>query len=213
MRPDRGLPLLIQFAKSPVPGEVKSRMIPHLSPEEAMALHCELVCRTARTLVNARLGDVQIAVAGDASHALFETCRSLGVSDITRQSGEGLGERMYRALQAGLEHHDAVVLVGSDCPGLDRAYLAGAINSLTRAEIVLGPAEDGGYVLIGARNITPEVFRDIEWGTSSVYRQTVSRLIGAGFDWQALPIIRDIDRPGDLAYWEAIKDPGSPQVP
>jgi glycosyltransferase A (GT-A) superfamily protein (DUF2064 family) len=105
-----------------------------------------------------------------------------------------------------------VVLVGSDCPGLDRAYLARAINSLSRAEIVLGPAEDGGYVLIGARNITPEVFRGIEWGTSSVYRQTASRLIGAGVDWQALPTNRDIDRPGDLAYWEAIKDTGSPQV-
>ena len=205
MPPDGGAPLLIQFARSPVLGAVKSRMMPHLSPEDALALHCELVRWTTRNLVRSRLGPVQLAVAGDSSHALFETCRSLGVSEIVSQSGDGLGERMYRALRAGLEHHDAVVLVGSDCPRLDRAYLAGAGRSLKRAEIVLGPADDGGYVLIGARKISPEVFRNIDWGTASVYRQTVERLDGAGIAWQALPITRDIDRPEDLDYWEAIK--------
>ena len=205
MPPDGGAPLLIQFARSPVLGAVKSRMMPHLSPEDALALHCELVRWTSRNLVRSRLGPVQLAVAGDKSHALFETCRSLGVSEIVSQSGDGLGERMYSALRAGLEHHDAVVLVGSDCPGLDRAYLAGAVRSLKRAEIVLGPASDGGYVLIGARKISPEVFSDIDWGTASVYRQTVERLDGAGIAWHALPINRDIDRPEDLAYWEAIK--------
>jgi rSAM/selenodomain-associated transferase 1 len=213
MPPEAGKTLLVQFAKAPVPGEVKSRMIPHLTPDEAMALYCDLVRWTSRNLVNARLGPVQLAVAGDTSDALFDGCRLLGVAGVVQQSGEGLGERMYRALRAGLETYEAVVLVGSDCPGLDRAYLAEAVASLARVQVVLGPAFDGGYVLIGATKITPEIFRGIDWGSSSVFRQTTGRLAEAGIDWAALPKQRDVDRPEDLPHWEAMRGRGVPLFP
>ena len=98
--------------------------------------------------------------------------------------------------------------MGSDCPGLDRAYLADAVAALGRVQVVLGPAADGGYVLIGASEITPDVFRNIEWGTASVYRQTTERLEGQGLSWAALPVRRDIDRPADLPHWEAIRERG-----
>ena len=205
--------LLVQFAKSPVRGQVKSRMIPHLTADEALALHCDLVRWTTRNLVNAQLGPVHVAVAGDTSHSLFETCRALGAAGVTQQSGNGLGERMYRALRAGLARFDAVVLVGSDCPGLDRAYLAEAVASLARVKVVLGPAVDGGYVLIGATEITPEIFREVNWGSSSVFQQTTGRLSEMGIKWAELSMQRDVDQPEDLPHWEAIRERGVPLLP
>lgn len=197
--------LFIQFARSPVRGEVKTRMIPHLSASQAMSLHCELVRWTACKLVSANLGTVQLAVAGDCCHSLFDECRAMGVAEVIPQVGDGLGERMYRALQHGLESYASVVLVGSDCPGLDAGYLARAVSALGRARVVLGPAVDGGYVLIGATEISADVFTNIDWGSASVYRQTVARLEDQDITWSALAEKRDIDRPEDLPHWEAMR--------
>ena len=93
---------------------------------------------------------------------------------------------MYNAIADGLSRYDQVVLVGSDCPALDGAYLRQALLALEDAPLVLGPAEDGGYVLMGARAISPEVFRDISWGTEQVYSQTCDRLRRAGLAWGEL---------------------------
>jgi hypothetical protein len=205
MPPEARRTLLVQFAKSPVRGGVKSRMVPHLSPDQALALHCELVRWTTRRLVESALGPVQVAVAGDMAHAVFVEAVALGAGEVVPQSGADLGERMYRALAAGLRKFDKVLLVGSDCPGLDRAYLHAAQSALDGAEVVLGPAVDGGYVLIGAKSISPTVFCRIDWGTSSVFRQTTERLDEAGVSWLSVAARRDIDRPEDLPYWQAVR--------
>ncbi|NCF19873.1 MAG: DUF2064 domain-containing protein [Haliea sp.] len=208
MPADAGDTLLIQFARCPEVGAVKTRMIPNLSPQQACDLHCDLVRWTARRLVACRLGPVRLAVTGDVSHPLFADCRDLGVNQVVEQEGGDLGERMYRALGAGLAHYRKVILVGSDCPELDRACLQQAVAALERVPVVLGPAADGGYVLIGAREISREIFREIDWGSSSVYARTVSRLEDAAISWEALPVKRDVDRPGDLAYWSRVKARG-----
>ena len=200
-----GSTLLIQFAREPVAGAVKTRMVPHLSPGAACALHCELVLRTCGTLVAAGLGRVELAVAGNAGHPLFERCRALGVAGISAQRGRGLGARMYRALQEGLGRFERVVLVGSDCPGIDRDYLARALDALDRAELVLGPAMDGGYVLVGCRRVHREMFAGIPWGTASVYAETANALRQLGIEWETLPPLADIDRPEDLPAWMAIR--------
>lgn len=198
--------LLIQFARAPVVGAVKTRMMPHLSPEQACALHSELVLWTCRQLVACGFGAVQLAVTGDADHPLFKRCmEELGVAAVTRQQGEDLGERMGRALADGLATHRRVVLVGSDCPSIDRDYLAAALRGLEQQTLVLGPAEDGGYVLVGARAICPEMFEEIPWGTGEVYAETVRRLRRLGRGWEELPTLADIDRPADLAVWRALQ--------
>ena len=197
--------LLIQFARAPVVGAVKTRMTPHLSPEQACALHSELVLWTCRTLVDSGYGSVELAVTGATDHPLFQRCRGYGVTAVTRQWGEGLGERMFNALAAGLARHDRVVLVGSDCPSIDRSYLAAALAALERQTLVLGPAEDGGYVLVGARAIRPEMFEGIPWGTDRVYAETARRLRQLNRTWAALPPLADIDRPEDLAIWRALQ--------
>ena len=137
--------LLIQFAREPLPGLVKTRMLPELSPEQACELHRELVFWTADILTASQLGRVELAVAGNTEAPLFRQCEKLGVRAVRRQSGKDLGERMYNALAEGLERFAKVILVGSDSPQLDRDYLLSAIGGLEENDVVLGPAKDGGY--------------------------------------------------------------------
>lgn len=196
---------LIQFARSPVPGEVKTRLVPPLTPAQACDLHTELALWTTRQLLASRLGEVEVSVAGATGHPLFSQCRALGVARISRQCGVDLGERMYNAIREGLGVRERVLLVGSDCPGIDARYLQGALELLEDAPVVLGPAIDGGYVLIGARQIKESVFRGIPWGTGEVLARTRAALGEAGLGFAELPALADIDRPGDLPVWEQVK--------
>jgi len=205
MDPEYADCLFIQFAREPVVGAVKTRMIPQLSPLEACALHAELVLWTAGTLVAANLGRVELAVAGNAGHALFEACLGLGVAGLTLQRGANLGERMYGALVAGLDRFGRVVLVGSDCPSIDRSYLRQALDALQSADVVLGPAADGGYTLVGARWVPREMFEDISWGTATVFSATTRCLGRLGLPWVELPTLNDIDRPEDLPAWTTLR--------
>lgn len=199
--------LLIQFARSPREGEVKTRLIPHLGAAGACELHCELTRWTCGQLLASELGPVELAVAGGIDHPLFDNCRAQGVNRIYAQQGADLGQRMYHALHAGLARAACVILVGSDCPGIDPEYLQQAVLALCSASVVLGPAADGGYVLIGARRISEAVFSGIPWGTELVFAKTVQALDAARLDWVALPVLTDIDRPSDLPVWDALRRP------
>jgi rSAM/selenodomain-associated transferase 1 len=204
-----GNSLFIQFAREPLAGSVKTRMMPHLSPREACALHSELVLWTARSLVGAGLGAVELAVTGALEHPLFDHCRELGLAGVGAQRGAHLGERMYNALVDGLGRFERVILIGSDCPGIDRDYLQMAVRALDGEEVVLGPALDGGYVLIGARRIYREIFEGITWGSDTVLAETRQRLRRSAVTWAELPALADIDRPEDLAVWESLQQAAS----
>ena len=205
MGADRGLALLIQFARAPEAGAVKTRMLPHLSPHQACELHTELVLWTCRRLTTAGVGVVELAVAGDTRDPLFRECRAAGVGAMYRQRGGDLGERMYRAIRAGLARFDRVILVGSDCPWIDRPYLEAALEALEAVPLALGPALDGGYVLIAARRVRPELFTGISWGTDAVLAETRTRLGQLGWEWRELPALRDVDRPEDLPAWHRLR--------
>ncbi|MBN7797958.1 TIGR04282 family arsenosugar biosynthesis glycosyltransferase [Parahaliea mediterranea] len=202
---EAGDTLLLQFARAPRAGAVKTRMQPYLSADQACALHEELLRWTCRQLLAARLGPVELWVAGDGNHPALAHCLATGALGPRRQRGGDLGERMYQALVDGLARYRRVLLVGSDCPGLDAAYLEQAREALEHCDVVLGPAEDGGYVLIGARRVTPACFQGVAWGTEAVYAQSVARLDREGLTWRALAPRRDVDRPRDLPYWEACR--------
>jgi len=179
--------MIIVFAKAPVPGEAKTRLIPRLGEWRAARLHERLTRHAVRTAIAAGCGRVEIH--GTRRHSFFD---SLGLP-FRLQRGRDLGERMHHALA----RNPGAILIGTDCPELTVADLRRAARLLRGGyEAVLAPAEDGGYALIALRRVAPETFRNIAWGTSTVFAETVKRLRGRR--WRALRRVRDVDRPEDL---------------
>lgn len=191
---DEGIILL--FAREPRRGRVKTRLIPVLGEEGALDLYLQLLARQIAVLQASAPCPWELWVAGDLAHpalAAFEGPRR-------RQEGADLGERMAAAASHALREHPFVILIGGDCPTLDGDYLSRAAAALARGrEIVLGPAEDGGYVLIGLRRRRPLLFQGIDWGSAQVLAQTLARARELGEDALLLSALRDIDRPEDLA--------------
>jgi glycosyltransferase A (GT-A) superfamily protein (DUF2064 family) len=117
---------------------------------------------------------------------------------------------MHHALARALRRHRGALLIGSDCPALRPAHLARAARWLAGGcDAVLGPAQDGGYVLIGASRISPEIFAGIEWGGARVYEATAHRLDALRYRWRALPPLWDVDRPEDLERLRALRFPAA----
>ncbi|QIB67242.1 TIGR04282 family arsenosugar biosynthesis glycosyltransferase [Kineobactrum salinum] len=201
--------LVQQFARAPRVGAVKTRLQPPLTASAACALHCELVRWTSATLGAAGFGEVELWVTGSPDDALFQDCLDLGMAAIRQQQGRDLGARMLFALDHGLARYPQVLLVGSDCPGLDADYLHRAATALQHSELVLGPARDGGYVLLGARRPVAPLFTDMPWGTDRVLAQTLQWARSMGLVTTLLEPLTDIDRPADLPHWQALRAAGS----
>jgi rSAM/selenodomain-associated transferase 1 len=185
------------FAKAP--GEAKTRLIPALGAAGAAALHRQLVMHCLRAATDAQLGPVELWCAPDTSDPFFRECeRQLGVS--LWEQGEGdLGERMQRAFESALVRAARAILVGSDIPALSARYLRDADRALVRGnKVVIGPAEDGGYVLIGLSRCDPELFRDIPWGGPDVMAETRRRIAAIAWRSSELPVLWDVDQPEDL---------------
>lgn len=196
---------LLQFARAPVPGRVKTRMLSELSAEAACELHRELVLWTCGQLLQSHLGQVQLGVAGDSTDDLFLRCRKMGAAAVFEQQGVDLGERMLSALQDALQTSPRAILVGSDCPAISPAYLQQAMRALDTSDVVIGPADDGGFVLIGVTALHAAMFSGVVWGSAQVYAATTANLKALDMSWQALPALPDIDRPEDLRHWDAVR--------
>ncbi len=192
---------LILFTRYPEPGRVKTRLIPALGETGAASKHRDL---TANTLTQAdRLGEfrrvsLEIRYEGGDTTSMAAW---LGLDrDYFDQASGSLGDRMNRAFQDAFSAgSDRVIIIGSDCPDLTAEILSNAFDSLNEADLILGPARDGGYYLIGLRAPAPELFRDIAWGSSQVLDQTLAIVRALGLTAGLLPELRDIDRPEDLS--------------
>ena len=194
---------IIVFARFPEPGRVKTRLIPALGPEGAARLHRRLVLRTLRTAEAAASScNAQLELHFDGADT--DTVRNwIGNRCVCRpQSAGDLGERMARAFENGFrDGARAIVLIGSDCPGLSSQVLGSALERLEQAPVVLGPATDGGYYLVGLVRPVPELFRGIAWGGDRVLAQSIETLKRIGITPILLPELADIDRPADLKEW------------
>ncbi len=193
--------LIVQFARAPVEGHVKTRMQPYLSSMQALKLHESLVRICAKKLIAGNVAEVHLWVDGQPEHPLFLSCLEIGVSSVKIQCGLSLGEKMFDCLSKSLCEYRSVLLVGSDCPAIDRWYLLEAFQALESAPLVFGPALDGGYVLIGAREIHPELFEDIVWGGNAVLDKSLEAAKNLGVEFNILNALQDIDRPADLDYY------------
>lgn len=195
---------ILIFAKAPLPGYAKTRLIPVLGAQGAADLHAGFIRRTVTLAVESRLSPVEIWTCGGEGLEFFDAFQSTVDGRIYTQTGTDLGARMGHAMEHALGRADFAVLIGTDCPALGHADLAIACASLaTGCDVALGPAEDGGYVLIGLRRADPALFENIAWGTSDVLRQTRERILRRGWSCHELPTLWDVDHPQDLERLDA----------
>lgn len=192
--------LTIIFAKEPLPGQVKTRLTPPLSPEMACRLyHCFLEDIIEETV---RLRGMEIAVAYSPASArgFFQGLVPPRIR-LVAQEGRDLGERQAHAFAWGFDAgYDVVLLRGSDTPDLPGDILLEALEKLTAgpAQVVLGPSRDGGYYLIGLKGLHPRLFDGLTWSTGSVLADTLSRAQELDLKVHLLPYWQDIDTYADL---------------
>lgn len=191
--------LVVIFARAPELGRVKTRLAASVGDAPALALYRWLAERVTRSLAEApRRWDLHVAATPDVA----AVARWLREADaVVAQRGGDLGARMQAALLDGLAAGYArVVIVGTDCPAVDRARVEDAMEALREVPAVIGPALDGGYYLIGGAEPL-SVFDDMPWSTERVAALTRARLRDSGLAWQELPAETDIDREDDLRHF------------
>jgi rSAM/selenodomain-associated transferase 2/rSAM/selenodomain-associated transferase 1 len=199
-------PVLQVFAKAPVPGEVKTRLAKSVGEVHAAAVHVALVERTLAVAVAARADGIVRRVELWCDRPDDPRCRrwARGLDALRVQQGDTLGARMDHALRDALARGEPALLIGTDCPVLERVHLADAATALRTCDATFLPAEDGGYVLVGVRRKL-DIFSSIAWSTATVMETTRSRLRAAGATWRELPAVWDLDGPEDLARWRALQ--------
>jgi rSAM/selenodomain-associated transferase 1 len=192
---------LVVFTRYPQAGKVKTRLIPALGEEGAADLHCRMTRHTlaaAGELADHGLASVELCYTGGGEQ---EMRRLFGEElKMVPQLDEGdLGERMHTAFQRCFsEGAGKVVIVGTDCPGLSGRIMLRAFDELDHAPLVLGPARDGGYYLIGLTGLPPKLFEGIPWGTDQVLQLTVNLAKRLELPVNLLIPLDDVDRPEDL---------------
>ncbi len=188
---------LHMLARAPVAGQVKTRMIPALGAQGACDLQ-QLLLERALQLPEQGFSQRFLWLEGLPSAELRALAQRLGWTLVEQPAGD-LGERMRRIATLGLKESDAVILIGNDCPAIDGDYLQAACRALHEQPVVVGPAEDGGYVLLGLGRVDTSLFSDMPWGTERVFAQTLQRLQQLEWTPALLPALWDVDRPQDLA--------------
>ncbi len=194
---------LIIFGRYPKPGKTKTRLIPALGPEGAADLHRQMAGHTfhwAKQLALAGSALVEVHFAG-GSENLMRQCFGDDLPYHAQVPGD-LGDRLAVAFQDAFRSGaQRTLVVGTDCPGLSQAVAEDALGRLSENDLVLGPAADGGYYLIGLRRDAPQLFSDIPWGTGEVLDRTLRKASELKMSVSLLQTLRDVDHPGDLDVW------------
>jgi uncharacterized protein len=192
---------LMLFSRVPVLGKVKTRLMPALGAAGALALHETLLQQKIDLLQRQQVATAQLWLdenIENEEHTFLDKCKL----PIHIQQGGDLGARMAHAMLTALQSHAQALIIGTDCPDLDEAYVARAQAALLEGQrIVLGPALDGGYCLVGMQAPFVSIFEGISWGSASVLQQSLSVICDLGLNSCLLNALRDIDRPEDLKYF------------
>lgn len=183
---------LIVFVKNPIPGRVKTRLAKDIGDEKAIWVYRKLLECTADAIRSLAIN--KAVWYGDHINE-DDLWNGLG----KHQQSEGdLGQRMAAAFEKSFEQATKVCIIGSDCPQLSTEILEEAFVSLDKHDFVIGPAEDGGYYLLGMNSFSPSVFKSVEWSTSQVFQQTIAHITAMGASYHTLEVLRDIDDLSDL---------------
>jgi rSAM/selenodomain-associated transferase 1 len=195
---------LVLFAKTPLPGRVKTRLTPPLSPEQAAEFHWACVCDTWEKIE-------RVAVTSRyfySDNTWEEGASPAGPEQRALQRGADLGDRMFNCfLELRARGHNRVLIIGSDSPTLPLAYIEQGLAALERSDAVLGPSEDGGYYAIGCRQPYPQMFAGVPWSSGDTLARTESSLRALGLSLHRLPRWYDVDTANDLRRLAAEPSP------
>lgn len=195
--------VIIVFAKAPVPGQVNTRLIPAIGEEQATRLQYELIHQRLSLLTQPKLCEVLLYCAPDISHPCFKECADEYSVNLVEQQGVDLGVRMANAIEEQSQYFKNVVVVGTDAPALELDRIEQAIVQLRDGkEVVVVPASDGGYVLIGMSQYYKALFCSVPWGTDRVMTKTRGNSVAAGLKMVELETCWDIDTPEDYARYK-----------
>jgi len=190
---------IIVFAKAPVAGQVKTRLCPPLTPDEAASLHGSLVLDVLERCQSLKEYDRILAGSPTSHHPFFRAMETRFKVPVWDQVGDDLGTRMAAAFKRALDSpYRSAVVIGTDIPGITSTFLKMAGKNLEDYDVVLGPTVDGGYYLIGLRTPMPELFEDIPWSTNRVFALTELKIREMGLKLKVLPMLRDLDTVEDL---------------
>lgn len=190
---------LIIFARAPIPGDVKTRLIPALGENGAAQFYARMAQYVIDRMLDSHLCDLSIDCMPDSSHPFFLDILDRRCVELNKQTGDDLGERMGHALRNALDRYGYAILIGTDAPCLTPDSVEQAIEALKAgADLVTSPARDGGYVLIGMKRFHGEVLEDIDWSTPRVLQQTLEKARRLNLSVHQLPVSWDVDTPEDL---------------
>jgi rSAM/selenodomain-associated transferase 1 len=190
---------LVVYARDPERGRVKTRLQPRFAPEQALRLHEAMLSDTLDAMRVACEGLATLWLSWSAAprHAFRADAEAEGILQEI-QAGAGLGDRMRNTLERRVaEGCTRTLLIGSDTPHLEPARIREAFAALDHHHVIVGPAEDGGYYLLGARCVHPALFEGIPWGGPEVLSLTRAALRKAGLSWHELPVLFDVDTARD----------------
>ena len=202
---------LLLFLRYPQVGRTKTRLIPALGAAGAAELQRQMAEYLVRRLQHPRW-TFQVQYSGASLAQMHDL---LGEDFRYRQQAEGdLGDRLWHGFERAFSQESGLmncaIAIGADCPDLSGSHIQQAFDALQHSDVVLGPASDGGYYLIGLRQPTAGVslrslFQDIDWSTSYVFQQTMQKVQQLGLKSAQLEMLSDVDRPEDLAIWEKLQ--------
>jgi rSAM/selenodomain-associated transferase 1 len=199
----QGISRIIIFAKTPVPGTVKTRLIPVLGATGAARLAQRMLVHTVEQALSAQAENnamtVELCVSPDATDEQWRWAAEHPAITLSQQVQGDLGQRLHEAAARATQAKEHVILIGTDCPAITANLLQRAATDLDQHDAVICPTLDGGYALLGLRNAQRSLFCDIPWSTKQVARLTLTRLQALGLSVHRLATLRDIDEAADLA--------------
>ncbi len=189
---------IITFVKNPVIGTVKTRLAKTIGDQRALEVYLEL-CNYTKRVVGSVDADVHVFYASEIIDNDIWSGQSFHKK---LQKGDDLGERMNHAFGNLLADYDKVVIVGSDCPQLTKSHIDTAFNSLDETDVVIGPTFDGGYYLLGMKQLQAFLFNDMKWSTDEVFSTSLIRIFEHQRTLTQLQKLSDVDVEDDLKYMD-----------
>ncbi|KXW56950.1 TIGR04282 family arsenosugar biosynthesis glycosyltransferase [Ferrovum sp. PN-J185] len=190
---------LIMFAKAPIRGFAKTRLIPHLGLDNTAYLAKNLILHNLNTLNSCDFIDsVELIVT--SNNLFFDWSELINNPKvrITQQCDGSLGDRLIHAAQQFYDNNTKLLIIGTDCIEIDKHILLDAFNTLDNFDTVICPAYDGGFTLLGLKKFDPHIFKNIMWSTEKVANQTMDNILELGYSLKQLKTLHDIDDISDL---------------